>query len=247
VRLTTRYDDGGLVSVLAALHEFGHGLYRRQMPPELLGLGLGGSASTSVDESQSKLWENYVGLHPAFAGVLAAELEACGFPIPANRLHRAMTGVRPTPIRLLADPVSYPLHIVARFELERALVEEKLDVVDLPSAWNDEIRRLLGVEVPDDRSGVLQDIHWSFGGFGYFPSYALGSLIAAQLWEALERALGPQDEALATADVAGIKAWLGEAVHRHGRRLDTEPLVERATGAPLGADAFLRYARGLVG
>ncbi|MEA2297282.1 MAG: carboxypeptidase Taq [Solirubrobacteraceae bacterium] len=247
LRLTTRYDDGGLVSVLGALHEFGHGLYRRQMPADLLRTGLDQSTSTAVDESQSKLWEDQIGRHRAFAGVLAAELRVSGLAITPDEVHGALTDVRPTPIRVSADPVSYPLHVVARFELERALVEGTLDVVDLPAAWNEGMRRLLGIEVPDDRSGVLQDIHWATGAFGYFPSYALGSLIAAQLWEALERALGPREEALATADVAAIRTWLGNAVHRHGRRLDTDPLLERATGGPLSPDAFLRYVGALVG
>ena len=115
-------------------------------------------------------------------------------------------------------------------------------MADLPAAWNDGMRRLLGVEVPDDTRGVLQDIHWAAGSFGYFPSYALGCLIAAQLWERLESELGPQDEALRSAEVEPISAWLGERVHRHGRRLDTEPLVAQATGGALDVEPFLRYA-----
>ena len=125
---------------------------------------------------------------------------------------------------------SYPQHIVMRFELERALVAGTLAVADLPAAWNDGMRRLLGVEVPDDTHGVLQDIHWAAGAFGYFPSYALGCLIAAQLWERLEAELGPQDDALRRAEVGPIKDWLGERIHRHGRRLDTVSLVTQATG-----------------
>jgi carboxypeptidase Taq len=136
---------------------------------------------------------------------------------------------------------------VLRFELELALLEGGLAVADLPAAWNDGMRRLLGIEVPDDAAGVLQDTHWAAGAFGYFPSYALGCLIAAQLWEALERDLGPQDEALALADVTAIRGWLADRVHAHGRRLDTEPLVERATGRGMEAAPFLRHARGLVG
>jgi carboxypeptidase Taq len=129
-----------------------------------------------------------------------------------------------------------------RFELERALIEGTLAVADLPAAWNEGMQRLLGVEVPDDAHGVLQDIHWAGGAFGYFPSYALGCLIAAQLWERLESELGAQDDALREADVGPIRAWLGEHVHRHGRRLDTEPLVADATGRGLDVDPFLRYA-----
>jgi carboxypeptidase Taq len=154
--------------------------------------------------------------------------------------------VRPSLIRVQADQVTYPLHIVLRFELEVALVEGTLDVADLPAAWADGMRRLLGVEVPDDRLGVLQDVHWPAGAFGYFPSYALGCLAAAQLWERLEGDLGPQDEALARADVGPVRTWLADRVHRHGRRLDTEPLLEHATGSRLQAEPFLRHASALA-
>jgi carboxypeptidase Taq len=130
---------------------------------------------------------------------------------------------------------------VLRFELEVALVEGALDVADLPAAWGEGMRRLLGVEVPDDRTGVLQDVHWAAGAFGYFPSYALGCLIAAQLWERLEADAGPQDDVLRAGDVTAIRAWLAEHVHRHGRRLDTEPLVEAATGSGIDGGAFLRH------
>jgi len=246
-RLTTRYRQGELESILAALHEFGHGLYERQVAPELNRTNLGQGTSMSIHESQSKLWENHVGRHRAFADVLAAELTAGGFPVEPGPLHAAIVQVRPTLIRVSADQLSYPLHIVLRFELELALIDGTLDVADLPAAWNDGMRRLLGVEVPDDASGVLQDIHWSAGAFGYFPSYALGCLIAAQLWEALEAELGAQDEALAAGDVAAIRSWLADRVHRHGRRLDTEPLVEQATGRGLEAEPFLRHVQGASG
>jgi carboxypeptidase Taq len=196
----------------------------------------------SVHESQSKLWENHVARHRAFADVMAAELAAGGVGVEPDALHALVVRVRPSLIRVEADQLTYPLHIVLRFELELALIGGTLDVADLPAAWNDGMRRLLGVEVPDDARGVLQDIHWAAGAFGYFPSYALGCLIAAQLWESLESELGPQDEALRTADVEAIRAWLGDRVHRHGRRLDTEPLVAHATGGTIDHQPFLRYA-----
>ena len=246
-RVTTRYDDSDLLSLIAALHEYGHALYERQIDPELSRTNLGGGTSMSVHESQSKLWENHVGRHPAFAGVLAEALAAGGHEVTPAALHASLTAVRPSLIRVTADPVSYPLHIVLRIELELALLDGDLDVADLPAAWNDGMRRLLGIEVPDDAAGVLQDTHWAAGAFGYFPSYALGCLIAAQLWEALERDTGPQDEPLGRGDVTAIRAWLAEHVHVFGRRLDTEPLVERATGRGMEAAPFLRHARGLVG
>jgi carboxypeptidase Taq len=247
IRLTTRYGDGGLESVLAALHEFGHGLYEHQVGAELERTNAGCGTSMSVHESQSTLWENQVGGHPAFAGVIAQELTAAGFAADAGTVHGAITAVRPSLIRVTADQVTYPLHIVLRFELEQALVEGDLAVADLPAAWNDGMRRLLGIEVPDDAHGVLQDVHWGGGSFGYFPSYALGCMMAAQIWETLEADLGPRADALAVADVGDIRAWLGERIHRHGRRLDSEPLLVQATGRPLDAEPFLRHVGAVAG
>jgi carboxypeptidase Taq len=246
IRLTTRYEDAGLESVIAALHEFGHGLYEHQVAPELARTNLGRGTSMSVHESQSKLWENHVGRHRAFAGVLADELMDAGVAVDPEALREALVAVRPTPIRTSADPLTYPLHIVLRFELELELIDGRLDVADLPEAWRDGMRRLLGLEVDDDRSGVLQDTHWATGAFGYFPSYALGCVIAAQLWEQLEIDMGPQDDALRDADVSEIRTWLGDHVHRFGRRFDTEPLLEQATGRGLDVEPFLRHVSAIA-
>lgn len=240
-RITTRYTDGQLESLLAAMHEFGHALYDRQIAPELWRTSLGDGTSMSIHESQSKFWENHVGRHPAFTPIIAAELTAAGFEASGEDVFANVTAVRPSLIRVSADETTYPLHIVLRFELEAALIEGTLSVEDLPAAWNDGMKRLLGVDVPSDADGVLQDVHWSSGAFGYFPSYALGCLIAAQLWEALESELGPQADALAVGDVDAIRTWLGTKVHRHGRRLDTVPIVESATGRGLDAAPFLRH------
>src|SRR3954451_23092429 len=149
-RITTRYEDGQLESLLAGMHEFGHALYDRQVGPELARTPLADGTSMSIHESQSKLWENHVGRHPAFAGVLAHELTAAGFAVSAGDVHATITAVRPSLIRVAADEVTYPLHIVLRFELERGPVEGDLAVADLPSAWNDAVDPLLGVEVPSD-------------------------------------------------------------------------------------------------
>jgi carboxypeptidase Taq len=240
-RMTTRYDDGGIESLLSSLHEYGHALYELQIDPELERTNLGTGTSMSIHESQSKLWENHVARHPAFANVLAAELGAAGYAIDAGELHGALVAVEPSLIRVSADPLTYPLHIVLRFELELALIDGDLGVSDLPAAWRDGMRRLLGVEVPSDALGCLQDVHWSEGAFGYFPSYAMGCLIAASMWEALERETGSREEDLARGEVGAIKDWLGANVHRHGRRLDTVPLVEQATGRGLEVEPFLRY------
>jgi carboxypeptidase Taq len=246
-RVTTRYGDGEVESLLSSLHEFGHALYERQIDPALDRTNLGRGTSMSIHESQSKLWENHVARSPAFAEVLVAELADGGFQVSARDLHATLVGVEPSLIRVSADPLTYPLHIILRFELELAMIEGDLAVADLPGAWREGMHRLLGVEVPSDALGCLQDVHWGGGSFGYFPSYALGCLIAAQLWEAIERDLGSREDDLRRGQVSSIQAWLAERVHRHGRRLDTLPLLEQATGEGLAVEPFLRYVEPLAG
>jgi carboxypeptidase Taq len=245
-RVTTRYSDGEVESLLSSLHEYGHALYERQIDPALDRTNLGTGTSMSMHESQSKLWENHVARSPAFAEVLAAELGAGGFAVAPAELHAALVGVEPGLVRVSADPLTYPLHIVLRFELELALIDGDLAVAELPAAWNEQMRSLLGVEVPSDALGVLQDVHWSGGSFGYFPSYALGVLIAAQLWEAMQAQIGSREEDLRRGEVAPIQRWLGEHVHRYGRRMDTIPLLEHATGNALEIEPFLRYVTPLA-
>jgi len=245
-RLTTRYGDGEVESLLSSMHEYGHALYERQIDPTLERTNLGRGTSMSMHESQSKLWENHVARSPAFAEVLATELQVGGFSIAPAELHAALVGVEPSVIRVSADALTYPLHIILRFELELALVDGGLAVSDLPAAWRDGMRRLLDVEVPSDALGCLQDVHWGAGSFGYFPSYALGCLIAAQLWEAMQADLGSREDDLRKGEVVPIQHWLGEHVHRYGRRLDTIPLLEQATGRGLEIDPFLRFVTQLA-
>lgn len=245
-RITTRYSDGDVESLLSSLHEYGHALYERQVDSSLDRTNLGGGTSMSIHESQSKLWENHVARHPAFAEVLSGELQTGGYRVSATDLHATLVGVEPSAIRVSADALSYPLHIILRFELELALIGGDLDVSDIPAAWNDGMQRLLGVKVSSDALGCLQDVHWSGGAFGYFPSYALGCLIAAQLWESIEVDLGSLEEDLRHGETTRIREWLGEHVHRHGRRLDTMPLVEQATGRSLQSAPFLRYVEPLA-
>ena len=225
-RVTTRYSDGNVESSPSSLHEYGHALYERQIDPALIRTNLGRGTSMSVHESQSKLWENHVARSADFAELLAGELEVAGFAIAPSELHATMVGVQRSLIRVSADALTYPLHIILRFDLELALIEGELEVADLPEAWREGVRRLLDLDVPSDALGCLQDVHWGARNFGYFPSYALGCLIAAQLWEALEARPGPRGQDLREGDVGAIQDWLGEHVHRYGRRLDTAELVE---------------------
>ncbi len=245
-RVTTRYGDGDVESLLSSLHEYGHALYERQIDPALARTNLGHGTSMSIHESQSKLWENHVARSPAFAEVLAVELHTGGFAVSPGALYASLVGVEASPIRVSADPLTYPLHIVLRFELELALVAGDLAVLDLPAAWQEGMRRLLGLTVDSDATGCLQDIHWGAGSFGYFPSYALGCLIAAQLWEAMEAEIGSRESDLRRGEVGQIQRWLAEHVHRYGRRLDTMPLVERVTGRGVEIAPFLRYVEPLA-
>jgi carboxypeptidase Taq len=249
VRITTRYDlhDFG-VAHFSALHEFGHGLYEAGIAPELARSPLGQPVSLGIHESQSRLWENVVGRSRPFCGwVLPMLRESLGPGIPgrfdADAFYRAVNSVQRSLIRVDADETTYNLHIILRFELELALIEGTLAIADLPAAWNEGMSRLLGVDVPDDAQGVLQDVHWGAGLFGYFPTYTLGNLIAAQLWTRLREDLPEIDEQLATGDLIPLREWLREHIHRHGRKFPPRELLERVTGDTLRPEPFLGYLR----
>jgi carboxypeptidase Taq len=246
VRLTTRYDPAYVgMALYGAIHEFGHGLYESQVDPALARTPLGEGVSLGVHESQSRLWENIVGRGRPFAGWLHAQLQEA-FPqqlgsVSAEAFHRAVNKVQPSLIRVEADEATYGLHIILRFELERAMISGSVALEDLPEAWNARMQQYLGIDVPDDAHGVLQDVHWSGGDIGYFATYALGNLISAQLWERAQADLPDLDAALAAGDGSSLRAWLGEHVHRHGRTYPPRELVARATGGPIAVQPFLDY------
>ncbi|MGH2950265.1 MAG: carboxypeptidase M32 [Solirubrobacteraceae bacterium] len=246
VRLTTKYDEHDFgVALYSVLHEFGHGLYEAQVDPQLSRTTLDDPVSLGVHESQSRLWENVVGRSKPFCAWMATRLAD---RLPANtdaaRLYRAVNTVQPSLIRIEADETTYNLHIVLRFELELALVDGSLDVADLPAAWDEATERLLGLEVPGPADGVLQDVHWSAGLMGYFPTYTLGNLIAAQLWERVQDDLPDLDGQLERGEFAPLREWLREHVHRHGRKFPPRELLRRVTGDDLRTEPFLRYLRG---
>ena len=245
IRVTTRYDEGDLDSLYSALHEFGHGLYEHNVDPALARTLLAGGASSAWHESQSRLLENMVGRSPGFWRWCFPHAQAA---LPGRfadatwqEVQRAVNAVRPSLIRVSADEVTYGLHIVLRFELELELLKGDLAVADLPAAWNERMREYVGVEVPDDVRGVLQDVHWAEGIFGYFPTYALGNVIAGQLWERITGELPDIDERLAAGDFAPLREWLAEHVHRFGRRLMPTELLERVVGGPLDPGPYLAY------
>jgi carboxypeptidase Taq len=245
IRLTTRYHEHDLESLFSSMHEFGHGLYERQVDPALARTPLGHGASAAWHESQSRLWENMVGRSPGFWRWCLPHAQVALPDHFAGRtwqdVQRSFNVVRRTLIRVSADEVTYGLHVVLRFELELALIEGALAVADLPAAWNERMRSYIGVEVPDDRQGVLQDVHWSEGLFGYFPTYAIGNVIAGQVWARIDADLPDLDERFAAGDFAPLREWLGEHVHRHGRRLMPDELLQRVVGGPLDPAPYLAY------
>ena len=250
VRLTWRHLPDDLRSALfGIMHEAGHGLYEQGLPADWDRTPIGCAQSMTLHESQSRLWENLVGRSRPFWNWALPALHA-HFPakrdVTVDALWPALHTVRPSLIRVEADEATYNLHIIVRFEIERRLFAGDIAVRDLPAVWDNTYEELLGVRSPDAANGVLQDIHWSGGMFGYFPTYALGNLVAAQLFEAAERNLGSQDDAFARGDFGPLLNWLREHVHRHANRHSVSDIVERATGKPLTAAPFLTYIKGIA-
>ena len=237
-RITTRWDERWLPTALyGVLHEAGHALYEQGLPTDWYGLPPGEAASLGIHESQSRLWENLVGRSPAFwrwcAGVVRRACPAGFADADADTLQHGLMVVRPSFIRVEADEVTYNLHVMMRFDLERAVVHRDLAVRDLPDAWNERFARDFGITPPSAAEGVLQDIHWSAGLVGYFPTYALGNIFAAQLMVAARRELPDLDEEMAAGRFAGLLDWLRRNVHALGRQFDSTTLVERATREPV--------------
>jgi len=251
-RITTRWNERWLPTALfGVLHEAGHGLYEQGLSREWYGLPPGEAASLGIHESQSRLWENLVGRSRPF-WEWCFPLARKAFPavlgdIDATRFREALLTVRPSFIRVEADEVTYNLHVMLRFDLERALVHGDLAVDDLPAAWNDRFERDFGMRPPDDAHGVLQDIHWSAGLIGYFPTYTLGNLFAAQLMEAARRAVPDLDDQVAAGRFDDLLGWLRREIHAFGRTLESEPLVEQATGGSVSGDWLVRSLRDRYG
>jgi carboxypeptidase Taq len=251
VRITNRWDEHFLpTSLYGAMHECGHGLYEEGVAQSLQRTPLGHPESLGLHESQSRLWENMVGRGRPFCGVLAPRIaELFGGPvagIDGQALYRAVNRVTPSLIRVEADEVTYSLHIVVRFELEQELVEGRLAIRDLPEAWNARYREYLGVDVPDNANGVLQDVHWSAGLIGYFPTYALGNLIAGQLFERAHVEIPDLDEQLAAGRLHGLREWLRVNVHRHGAKFSSAELLQRVVGGPIAVGPFVAHLKGKI-
>ncbi len=246
-RLTTRYKQDLSVGLFGTMHEAGHGLYEQNLPAATRRTPLGVYTSLGIHESQSRLWENNVGRgrpfwtkqYPRLQELFPEHLAGVSF----DEYYRAINAVEPSFIRIEADEVTYNLHIVLRFELERDVLTGKVAVKDLPEAWNARFRDYLGLTPPSPDLGVMQDIHWAVGLVGYFPTYTLGTLYAAQFFAGAKKAIPDLEERIAKGDLLTLRDWLVENVHRHGRRYAPAALVEKATGMPVSAEHFNRYLR----
>lgn len=252
VRITTRYDESFFPSAFfSMIHEGGHALYEQGIDPALDRTPLADGASLGVHESQARFWENHVGRSRSFWRHYFPQLQDT-FPdalgdADLDAFYRAINRVEPSLIRVEADEVTYNLHVMLRFELERGLIDGTISVNDLPDLWDDAMDDYLGIVPDTDADGVLQDVHWSMASFGYFPTYTLGTLMAAQLTEALRNDLDDVDAQLANGEFAPLLEWLRTHVHRHGRKLTAPALLDRVTDAELSADAWLEYAHSKFG
>ncbi len=247
VRITTRYEPDSLKSLFSTMHEYGHGLYSHQLPRSLVRLPTGAACSLGIHESQSRLWENLVGRSLPFwrffyQRVQATYAEQLG-GVELERFYAAINAVRPSLIRIKADEVTYGMHVLLRFELEQELLDGRVELRDLPDAWNRRMWDLLGVEVPDDAHGVLQDVHWAGGQIGYFSTYLLGTVMSVQIWEAARRDLPDLDERVGRGEFAPLREWLGAHVHALGRRWPSQETLRRATGSTIQAGPYLAYLR----
>ena len=248
IRITTRYKDGDFTeSLMAVLHETGHALYERGLPKDWRGQPVGEARGMTLHESQSLLMEMQASRSDAFLTFAAPVIrKAFGGTGPAwseDNLRRIYRKVEPGLIRVEADEVTYPAHILLRYDLERAMLADDLQVADLPGAWAEGVKKWLGLDVPDDRDGCMQDIHWYGGDFGYFPTYTLGALAAAQLFAAATGDGPAILSAIGKGDFAPLLAWLRASVHGWGPKLSTQEILSRATGEPLGTAPFTRPPR----
>jgi carboxypeptidase Taq len=251
-RMTTRYSPTNFPDAVGStMHECGHGLYEQGLPKaktdssDVFGSPLSSAVSLGIHESQSRMWENMVGRGKPFWNwalpVANKNFDGAFDDIDLDTFVKAMNTCTPSFIRVESDESTYNLHVMLRFELERAMINGDLAIKDLPGAWNEKFKNFLGLDVPDDTRGCLQDVHWSFGLVGYFPTYTLGNLYAAQMWETIMEHIPDLDTQMANGEFSALLNWLRENIHQHGRRFSASQLCERATGKPLEADPLMRH------
>jgi len=248
IRMTTRFfEDNPLDSLYSAIHECGHAMYEQGLPAESFGNALGSSVGMAIHESQSRLWENQVARseafwhywEPRYRELFSSQMEGISHE---EWMHKILE-VKCIPIRVDSDEVTYNLHIIIRFEIEKALFENKLAIKDLPDAWNAAYEKYLGFRPENDKVGVLQDVHWATGAFGYFPSYTIGTLISAQLWDAIVKKSPSVIKNIKKGDFSPILTWVRDNIHAKGKRHSTRELVTVATGQPLSEQPLIRYLK----
>jgi carboxypeptidase Taq len=247
IRITTNYDPQTMKSLFSTMHEYGHGLYNHQLPRELSRLPIGGPCSLGIHESQSRLWENLVGRSAPFWRFFYPRVQET-FPeqlgnVALERFLAGINRVQPSLIRIKADEVTYGMHVILRFELERDIVNDRVQLSELPEVWNTRMLEYLGVDVPDDAQGVLQDTHWAVGLIGYFPTYLLGTVMSVQIWEKLAADVPDLDEQIERGEFGAVREWLGEHVHRNARKFTPQETLRRATGSTIDAKPYLGYLR----
>ncbi len=252
IRITTRYyPDFISPALFGSMHECGHGLYENGVSPLLERTPLCRGASLGVHESQSRMWENLVGRSRAAWQFFYPQLQAT-FPeqfktVSMEDFYRAINKVQPSLIRVEADEATYNLHIILRFELEQEIMEGKLALKDIPEAWNARMKQYIGVTVPNDAEGVLQDIHWSGGMFGYFSTYSLGNILSCQIWEKALAAMPDLYEQFERGEFMALREWLRENVHKHGRKFTPKETIEKVAGEPINVGPYVKYLKTKLG
>jgi len=247
IRITTRYAEDSLESLFSTMHEFGHGLYERQVDAALERTPLAGGVSLGLHESQSRMWENLVGRSLPFLRWLFPRVQEV-FPeqfgsVDVDEFYRAVNKIQPSLIRVDADQVTYNMHVILRFELEQEMLDGSIALRELPDAWGAKMQEYLGIDVPEDRLGVLQDMHWSGGAIGYFPTYSLGNVMSLQIWERIREELPDLDSQFEDGEFGVLRDWLRENLHRYGRKFTPQETLVRAAGAPLDPGPYIRYLK----
>jgi len=248
VRITTRFDPERAASALfSTMHEAGHAMYEQGISSDLRRLPLADGASMAVHESQSRMWENLVGRSKAFWKFFYPKLVQ-KFPqqlkgVSLDQYYKGINKVEPSLIRVEAYEATYNLHIMLRLELEIGLMDGSVQVVDLPALWNKKMEEYLGIVPPNNREGVLQDVHWSGGLIGYFPTYALGNLVSAQLWEKIIESIPDLEDQISCGKFDDLLAWLRTNIHQHGAKYEPQQLIKKVTGSGINPEPYMRYLR----
>ena len=251
IRLTTRYKEDDITSIHTAMHECGHGLYEHGVSQSLERTPLCHGVSSALHESQSRMWENIVGRSRPFWNYFYPSFQAA-FPealggVDQERWYRALNRVKPSYIRVDADEATYNLHIILRFELEQEILSGAIDLKDLPGEWNRRFEEYLGIAVPSDTLGVLQDVHWSGGGFGYFPTYSLGNIVSVQIWEKALSELPDLPDQFERGEFGELHEWLRDRLYSLGRKYTPQETLERVVGGPIESGPYVRYLKDKLG